>query len=53
LNAVTAWVDHVQIAEGSPCAHAMFGAGDRLKSAAPELAVVGARVGARGLRQAG
>ena len=37
LNAVTAWVDHVQIMEGSRYAHAMFGAGDRLKSAAHEL----------------
>lgn len=53
LNAVTAWVDHVQIVEGSRYAHAMFGAGDRLKSAAHELAVVGACAGARGLRQAG
>ena len=43
LNAVTAWVDHVQVVEGSRYAHAMFGAGDRLKTRAHELAITEAR----------
>jgi len=34
LNAVTAWVDHVQTVEGSAYAHQLFGAGDTLKSLA-------------------
>lgn len=51
LNAVTAWVDHAQIVEGSRYAHAMFGACDRLKSAAHDMAVAETRIGARGLRR--
>lgn len=39
VNAVTAWVDHVQPTAGDRYAHAMLGAGDRLKSAAHDLAV--------------
>ncbi|SPK72660.1 conserved protein of unknown function [Cupriavidus taiwanensis] len=34
LNAVTAWVDHVQAVKGSVFAHQMFGAGNDLKSSA-------------------
>lgn len=52
LNAVTAWVDHVQTVEGSRYAHAMFGAGDRLKSAAHDMAVVEAGSGTQGRRRA-
>lgn len=39
VNAVTAWVDHEQAVRGNRYAHALFGAGDRLKSRAYELAV--------------
>ena len=38
-NAVTGWVDHLQPIRGDRYAHALFGAGDRLKSQALELAV--------------
>ena len=38
VNAVTAWVDHAQVVKGDRYAHALFGAGDRLKSTAYELA---------------
>jgi phage/plasmid-like protein (TIGR03299 family) len=38
-NAVTGWVDHRQPIRGDRYAHALFGAGDRLKSQALELAV--------------
>lgn len=34
INAVTAWVDHQQTIQGPRYAHMLFGAGDRLKSAA-------------------
>jgi len=37
-NAVTGWVDHLQPIRGDRYAHALFGAGDRLKSHALELA---------------
>ncbi len=53
LNAVTAWVDHLQIVEGSRYAHTMFGAGNRLKSTAFDLAVAGARTRVLELRRAG
>jgi hypothetical protein len=39
VNAVTAWVDHVQPTAGDRYAHALLGAGDRLKSTAHDLAV--------------
>ncbi len=39
-NAVTGWVDHLQPIRGDRYAHALFGAGDRLKSQALELAVL-------------
>ena len=38
VNAVTAWVDHAQAIKGNRYAHALFGAGDRLKSRAFEMA---------------
>jgi len=38
VNAVTAWVDHAQVVKGDRYAHALFGAGDRFKSRAFELA---------------
>jgi phage/plasmid-like protein (TIGR03299 family) len=34
VNAVTAWVDHLRPVSGDRYAHALFGAGDRLKSIA-------------------
>jgi hypothetical protein len=37
-NAVTGWVDHLQPIRGDRYAHALIGAGDRLKSQALELA---------------
>ena len=40
VNAVSAWTDHVQRIGGHRYAHALFGAGDRLKRRAIELAVV-------------
>jgi len=39
VNAVTAWVDHAQPIKGDRYAHALFGAGDGLKSRAYDLAV--------------
>jgi phage/plasmid-like protein (TIGR03299 family) len=38
VNAVTGWVDHVQPLQGDRYAHAMLGAGDRLKRTALALA---------------
>jgi phage/plasmid-like protein (TIGR03299 family) len=38
VNAVTAWVDHAQAVKGDRYAHALFGAGDRLKATAFEMA---------------
>jgi len=38
VNAVTAWVDHAQVVKGDRYAHALFGAGDRLKATAFEMA---------------
>lgn len=38
INAVTGWVDHVQHAKGARIAHALFGAGDRIKCRAVRLA---------------
>jgi phage/plasmid-like protein (TIGR03299 family) len=40
VNAVTAWVDHARVVKGNRYAHALFGAGDRLKSTAFERALV-------------
>jgi phage/plasmid-like protein (TIGR03299 family) len=40
VNAVTAWVDHAQAVKGDRYAHALFGAGDQLKSRAFEMATV-------------
>ena len=40
VNAVTAWVDHAQAIKGNRYAHALFGAGDQLKSRAFEMATV-------------
>lgn len=37
VNAVTAWVDHVQAVRGNRYAHALFGAGERLKARALAL----------------
>ena len=37
LNAVTAWVDHLQSIEGDRFSHALFGSGDDLKVKAYEL----------------
>ena len=38
LNTVTGWVDHVQATRGDRYAHILFGAGDRLKTSALDLA---------------
>lgn len=38
LNAVTAWVDHVQEIKGDRFAHITFGSGDILKTTAIDLA---------------
>jgi phage/plasmid-like protein (TIGR03299 family) len=38
VNAVTGWVDHVQSVTGARYAHAVFGAGDRIKRTAVEVA---------------
>ncbi len=38
INAVTGWVDHVQRVNGARYAHALFGAGDRVKRRAMRLA---------------
>jgi phage/plasmid-like protein (TIGR03299 family) len=40
VNAVTAWVDHEQVVKGDRYAHALFGAGDQLKSRAFDMATV-------------
>jgi phage/plasmid-like protein (TIGR03299 family) len=40
VNAVTAWVDHAQVVKGDRYPHALFGAGDRLKSRAFDMATV-------------
>jgi phage/plasmid-like protein (TIGR03299 family) len=47
VNAVTAWVDHAQAVKGDRYAHALFGAGDRMKTKAYALATATAGV-ARG-----
>lgn len=39
LNAVTAWVDHRQQTDGDRYAHVLLGSGDKMKTAALELAV--------------
>jgi hypothetical protein len=44
LNAVTAWVDHVQEIDGHRFAHVMFGSGTDLKGGALIEALAAAKV---------